>query len=493
MGFPNILMICVDHWPGYLLGAEGHGCILTPTLDSLASGGVRFTRAYSATPTCIPARRALMTGTTAQTHGDRIFNETLRMPDVPTLAEAFTAAGYQAYAVGKMHVYPQRNRIGFGDVILNEEGRHHLGMRADDFELFLAAEGYAGEECVHGMCANDYMARPWHLPERCHHTNWTVRETCRMIVRREPDRPALWYMSFNFPHPPLVPLDCYLDMYRDAAIPPAHVGEWAQDFEALPYALKVRRNAWPAYGPREVAAARRAFYALCTHIDHQLRLVIGTLREEGLLDDTIILFTSDHGDMLGNHGLYAKAVCYDDAARVPLILAPAADDTRVARGTVDDRLAEIRDVMPTLLEMAGVPVPTSVEGQSLLGSARRDNLYAEHNEDDRATRMVRDERYKLIYYPVGNRVQLFDLAEDPCELRDLSEEAACAEVRERLTATMIGHFYGDDVGWVKDGRLRGVPDKAYVPNPSRGLNAQRGWRFMTGAPHAAGSGGLTFK
>ena len=116
---PNVLLVCVEHWSGRNLSSAGHPCIMTPTLDRLAANGVRFTNAYSATPTCIPARRALMTGTTAKTHGDRIFNETLKMPDLPTLPQIFSEAGYQTYAVGKLHVYPQRDRIGFDDVILN--------------------------------------------------------------------------------------------------------------------------------------------------------------------------------------------------------------------------------------------------------------------------------------------------------------------------------------------------------------------------------------
>ena len=479
MDRPNVLLMCVDHWPGYLLGAAGHPCILTPTLDKLANNGVRFANAYSATPTCIPARRALMTGTTSKTHGDRIFDEHLDMPELPTLAQTFFDAGYQTYAVGKLHVYPQRDRIGFGDVILNEEGRHHLGMGADDYELFLAAEGYAGQELTHGMCNNDYMARSWHLPEHLHATNWTANEMSRMIHRRDPKRPAFWYMSFNFPHPPLVPLAAYLDMYRDAEIPEPVIGEWAREFEALPYALRMRRDRFPDYSLRENRIARQAFYALCTHIDHQIRLIVGILREEGLLDDTILCFTCDHGDMLGNHGQYAKGLFYDDSANIPLILVPAADDSRVGHHRVDGRLAEIRDVMPTLLDLAGVPIPETVEGISLASDGQREHLYGEHYEDDeRATRMLRSERHKLIYYPLGNRVQLFDMQEDPDELRDLADDPAYAEVCEDLTAKLIENMYGDDLRWVEGGRFTGAPDRPYEPSPDRGLSNQRGWRYM---------------
>ena len=486
---PNILMICVDHWPGSLLGCEGHPAVMTPTLDQLAANGTRFSRAYSACPVCIPARRALMTGTTSRTHGDRNFNETLAMdPNLPTLAQTFSNAGYQTYAVGKLHVYPQRDRIGFHDVILNEEGRHHVGGGADDYELSLAAEGYAGQEYVHGMPTTDYITRPWHLPEYLHHTNWTVREMSRMIRRRDPTRPALWYMSFNFPHPPLVPLPAYLDLYRDAPIPDRFVGEWAADFDALPYALQMRRDFYyarlnPPDGLRdfELRQVRQAFYAQCTHIDHQIRLVIGLLREEHLLDNTAICFTSDHGDMLGNHGFYAKGMFYEDSTRVPLILVPTAEYARSGHHQVDDRLVELRDIMPTLLDMAGIPIPATVEGQSLLSTESRDYLYGEFNlrgKDHLASRMVRSRRYKLIYYPTGNRFQLFDLERDPNELHDLGDNPDLADVRDELTQVLIAHLYGTDQDWVANGQLVGLPAREYAPEPNRGLTAQRGWRFI---------------
>ncbi len=485
---PDILLICVDHWPGSLLGAAGHPCIMTPTLDQLAANGVRYTNAYSASPTCIPARRGLMTGTTTRTHGDRIFSETMRMPNIPTIAQTFSDAGYQTYAVGKLHVYPQRDRIGFDDVILNEEGRHHLEGRADDYELFLAEQGYAGQEYTHGMPTTDYLTRPWHLPEYCHPTNWTAREMCRTIKRRDPTRPAFWYMSFNAPHPPLVPLRDYLEMYRDVDIPAAHIGEWAKDFEALPYPLRNRHNNWYALNRyddgriglngTELKMARQAFYALCTHIDHQIRVVMGMLREEGLLDNTIIAFTSDHGDMLGNHGQYAKGLHYEDSAKVPLIIIPTADYSQLGHHQTDDRLVELRDIMPTLLDMAGLSIPKSVEGISLLANTRREYLYGEHYEGEMTTRMLRNKQHKLIYYPAGNHFQLFDLQADPYELHNLAGNLDCAPVLDELTGQLIDHLYGDDLNWLENGQLKGLPDKPFEPRANRGLTAQRGWRFM---------------
>ena len=135
------------------------------------------------------------------------------MPKVQTLAESFKKAGYQAFAVGKMHVYPQRNRIGFDDVILHEEGRNQFGV-SDDYQVWLTEQGFGGEEFGHGMSNNEYLTRPWHLPEKAHPTNWSTREMIKMIRRRDPTKPALFYLSYQFPHPPLVPIAQYFDMYK---------------------------------------------------------------------------------------------------------------------------------------------------------------------------------------------------------------------------------------------------------------------------------------
>lgn len=474
MNQPNVLLMCADHWPGRLLGALNHPVVLTPTLDQLARNGALYTNAYSASPVCTAARRGLMTGLTPRTHGDRDYDEQLPMPNAPTLAQFFRDAGYQAYAVGKLHVFPQRSRLGFDDVLLNEEGRR-TGIEADDYEVFLADHGYIGREFTHGISNNTYDTRAWHLPEEMHHTNWTVREMCRQIKRRDPTKPGFWYMSFQAPHPPLVPPQAYLDLYRDAEIPAPFVGEWAR--ANLPYALQVRRDRYAPLTRAQMKLARQAFYALCTHIDHQIRLVIGLLREEGLLDHTIIAFTSDHGDMLGNHDLFAKQIFYEDATKIPLIIIPTSDYARLGHHCVDDRLVELCDVMPTLLDLAGVPIPSTVEGISLASQTRRATLYGEMGHGNLAKRMIRDTRYKLLYYATGNRIQLFDLQNDPDEMHDLAAHASHASIRERLTQSLMGELYGEDLNWVKDGVLTGLPDKAYVPEPDRGLNNQRGWRF----------------
>lgn len=468
---PNILFISTDHWPASLLGCAGHGTVLTPTLDTLAASGLRFTNAYSECPVCIPARRSLMTGLSPRTHGDRTYRDRLEMPDPakhPTLAMCFRNAGYQCTAVGKLHVYPQRNRIGFDDVILDEEGRTQFGV-VDDYELFLADRGYAGQQFMHGLSNNGYETRPWHLPEELHPTNWATAQMCRTIVRRDPARPGFWYLSYRHPHPPLTPLRDYLAMYDGAEVGGVTTGDWSGNAAKMPWGCAPRE-----YSSAAVRAARKAFYALCTHIDHQLRVVLGTLREQGILDNTIIAFTSDHGDMLGHHRLWAKRLMYEDSANVPMILLGVRGEARTKPGSTDDRLVAWRDIMPTLLDMAGLPIPAGVEGLSMVGNKMRSHLYGECSEGAGATRMIHDGRYKLIYYPTGNRVQLFDLENDPRELNDLAEDAGAAPIRQRLTELLIGELYGGDEAWATAGKLIGLPDRTRGPGDNRALSGQRG-------------------
>jgi arylsulfatase len=471
---PNILFLMVDQWPGKLLGAAGHPAVLTPTLDQLVRMGTRFPRAYSECPICIPARRTVMTGTSPRKHGDRVFAPAAEMPRFPTLAQTFRDSGYQAYAVGKLHVYPPRDRIGFDDVLLAEEGRPHLGA-IDDYDMFLADQGFAGEQFMHGMNNNDYMFRPWHLAERLHVTNWTTREASRLIKRRDPKRPALWHVSYTHPHPPLVPLEAYLGMYELDHIDAPLRSHWSNS--ELPEALQSIRAYWPtAHGDRQMRAIRRAFYALCTHIDHQLRVLIGTLREEGVLDDTVILLCSDHGDTLGDHGLWAKRTFYEGSAQVPMILVGPRNGP-VEEGHVDHRLVGLQDVMPTLLSLAGIPIPDSVEGVSMVGGEQRESLFGECKENATATRMAHDGRHKLIWYPAGNHLQLFDLQNDPNETVNEIANPEYAARKQSLLSVIVKNAWGQDTEWIRDGQLIGFAPETIARRGDRHYGGQRGVHY----------------
>jgi len=470
---PNILLVTADQWPGALLGLAGRVDIDTPTLDQIGRNGIWFPNAFSECPICIPARRTLMTGTPPRVHGDRIFQPALTKPNLPHLAELFGSAGYQTGAVGKLHVFPPRDRLGFEEVLVHEEGRPQLGG-PDDWDIWLSDRGLAGQGYAHGMSNNSYEFRPWHLPEDCHPTVWQARQMCRMIQRHDPTRPKLWNLSFTFPHPPIVPLAHYLDLYAKRAVEPAISGDWNDN---LPVALQRIRNAWPQMPANRLEEMRRAFYAQCTLIDHQLRLVIGTLREQQLLDDTIILFTSDHGDMLGDHGLYAKRVMHRGSIGVPMLLMGTTGSDRVRVNSVDHRLAGLQDILPTLLDLAGIEIPDSICGFSLVGAEKREMFYCEALEGQAAMRMITDGRWKLHWYPAGNQFQLFDCEIDPQETNDLAKSAEAAPHLERLSKWLVDQLYGDDLKFVDAGRLIGMEPEAIKTGSNRGLSGQRGLHY----------------
>ena len=494
MPSPNVLLVCTDHWPGSLLGCAGHPAVLTPTLDQLAINGRRFANAYSECPVCVPARRTLMTGLTPHSHG--MLSNTgdegwppPPLPETPTIAEAFRDAGYQTSAVGKMHWQPQRQRRGFEELLLDEEGRGREGIRADDYELYLGDNGHPGERFAGGMSNNNYMWRAWHLEERLHATNWTARQMSRQIVRRDPTRPGFWYCSFSHPHPPLNPLQAYLDLYRDILPPEPVVAEWIKgDPAALPPALQRElqglHDRCCDFSPAQIRDILRAFYALCTHIDHQLRVVIGTLKDEGLLGNTIICFTSDHGDMLGNHRMWAKHWMYEGSNNVPMILAGTDEQKRngrVGHHLEDNRLVATRDIMPTLLDLAGGEIPAHCEGMSMVGEAQRESLFGAHGslkvaENGNQHRMIRTATHKLVYYPVGNLIQLFDMETDREERHDLSGDPAQAETLARMSGRLIEALpESERAAWVTNGKLTGRPDEGpNPPAPNTWFDGQRG-------------------
>lgn len=463
----NVLMISTDHWSAPLMGCAGHPTIMTPTLDQLARDGLRFANCTSTCPVCIPARRSLMTGMFPASHGDRVYSDQLPMPNVTTMAQAFRNAGYQAYAVGKLHVYPQRNRIGFDDVVLMEEGRYDFGV-VDDYQIWLGEQGYVGEEFLHAMGNNSYLTRPWHLPESAHPTSWATHQMMRMMKRSDPTRPAFYYISYQFPHPPLVPLKEFLDFYTYAEIDMPEAGDdWLTD-ETIYRLLKEQAE---PYTDKEIRRARKAFYALCTHIDYQIRNLIGTLRESNQLKNTVIVFLSDHGDTLFDHGICGKRTFFRGSCNIPLIL--SGEPVKEWRGQVSSQIACLEDVMPTVLSLCGVPVPNTVEGIDLLHQNRQ-MLYGEIGEGRKATRMATDGRYKLIYYPCGNVFQLFDTELDVNEHHNLYGKPELTQVQDKLMAYLIGHLHGGDMTWIRNGVLVGVEAGSYEPEPDYELYNQRG-------------------
>jgi arylsulfatase len=480
MGKPNVILICVDEWRGDCLSADGHPFVETPHLDELARSGVRFSKGYSATPTCVPARVALFTGQSQEKHGRVGYNDGVPFDAAHpvTIQGEFRKAGYHTQAIGKMHVYPERGRIGFDDVILHDGFLHHSRRHFkqnfaffDDYVPWLRRQPGSTPEAEyfdHGVNCNSVAARPWDKAEHLHPSHWIGTQAIDWMYRRDPSKPFFLYLSWHRPHPPYDPPQWAIDQYLDIDPYKPVAGNWEQDWDEF----RNDGDYQAAFGDlpdRTVHRARAGYYGLMAQIDLQINRIKESLADFGLAEDTIIAFTSDHGEMMGDHHMFRKGLPYEGSARVPFIVADAPSAKGSARGAVMDHVVELRDLMPTLLDLAGVDIPDSVDGRSLAPHVRgepgagpvRDHLHGEHVYFGQNIHWLTDGRIKYVWGSAKGVEQLFDLEADPDECRNLSREDASAELLQLWRSRMVDALDGREEGFVQDGAL--VPGRPVVP------------------------------
>jgi arylsulfatase A-like enzyme len=454
----------VDQWRGDCLSIDGHPVVHTPYLDGLALRGARFSRAYSATPTCIPARAALFTGQSQTRHGRVGYRDGVPWDYDTTLAGEFTAAGYQTQAIGKMHVFPERSQLGFQNVILHDGFLHFSRKqnraydRVDDYIPWLRQQlGREADYFDHGVNCNSYVARPWDKDEALHPTTFVMTQAIDFLRRRDPRKPFFLFLSFHRPHPPYDPPAWAFDMYRDRPMPETPLGDWIDVL--APWSEPGKPDCFVGQvDPAVHQRARAGYYGHMTHIDHQINRFLETLGDYSLADDTYVCFTSDHGEMMGDHDLWRKAYPYEGSARVPLILA-GPRDSGILGNSRHDQVAELRDVMPTLLDCAGLPIPPGVEGQSLLPVARGEStpwrvyLHGEHTVLGQSLHYVTDGHSKYVWYSGNGYEQLFDLDSDPQECHNLAGEPGQAANLAHWRQCLIGELANREEGFVRQGHL----------------------------------------
>lgn len=472
---PNVVLICVDQWRGDCLSAAGHPVVMTPYLDGWAAGGTRFDRAYTATPSCVPARAALLTGQSQESTGRVGYVDGVPWDYPRPMAGEFAAAGYQTQAVGKMHVYPERNRMGFDDVALHD-GYLHFGRRmhkdlgaVDDYVPWLRGEmGYDADYADHGLNCNSIVARPWDKPEYVHPSTWVVSRSIEFLRRRDEERPFFLFASFHRPHPPYDPPAWAFEQYLHQEMPPPPVGDWTDVWAE--YADRSKPDSAVAeYDPRLLQRARAGYYGHMSHIDQQVERLFEELRARSAYEDTVVMFVADHGELMGDHHLFQKAAPYEGSARVPFIVSGPG----IPSGVVTDQVVELRDVMPTLLDAAGVGIPDTVDGASVLPLTRgatsgwRAHLHGEHPHlGDQAVHYLTDAREKYIWCSGTGIEQLFDLVADPSELHDLGRDPAAAARVDPWRQVLIEVLRDRPEGYVRDGQLvTGRPVGALIPTP----------------------------
>jgi arylsulfatase A-like enzyme len=456
---PNILLITSDQQRYDSCGPLAPPFMRTPHFDHLAREGVAFSRAYADCPLCVPSRVSIMTGRHVFTHGHPTNGPTAGVIDNRvSLPSRLRALGYQTAAIGKMHFGPQRARHGFDEMILPQD--YYIAMRN---------AGHPWQPMRHGLGQNELYPSMATVPEAMTLTSW-IAEQCVSYIkeRRDPTAPFFLWCSFSKPHPPLDPPEPYYSMYRGCAIPAPVYGDWSSDSRA-PEAFKRFRQSWSLdlIPPDIIREARAAYYGLITHIDYAMGRVLAALQDLGLFDEALILYTSDHGEYLGDHHSGAKTFFHEPSAHVPMALRLPKSWPDRRHGQTCASVVTLADILPTFVaaasgqDAADQPAPAAdVDGQDLVALARgrlprpRQFLVASAAPIDNPPSFgITDGRWKYIYWPEGAAEQLFDLAADPRELRDLAAEASHAAECRALRGQMEGWLRARGAGWLRDGQL----------------------------------------
>jgi arylsulfatase len=459
---PNILFLMDDQHRGDWLGAAGAKWMITPNLDRLAHNGVLFRRAYTSTPSCLPARAAVLTGMSPWGHGSLGY---VPIPEryACEMPRVFTEAAWRTCAIGKNHFSPPRNPHGYQTVILGEPNTRPLAEVCDYRAWF---DGKApGHTPFEGWrSGNDQRGGiSYPLDEKLHLATWTADQAVQFLKTPPDTKPWFLKVSFINPHTPLNAPKRWYDRYAGADIPSPAIGDWAQkEYGSVQTSFAKHAEATRGDVPEdELRATRRSYAAAISFVDEQIGRILTALKERGELEDTLILFTADHGDLMGDHLVYRKTFPYEGSVNVPMIVRwPSSLGLKAKRGQVRHELAELRDVFPTFLDAAALPRPASVEGMSLLdilrGKPGRKVLDLEHAscyapKDGWVALM--DERYKYIYFEHTGQQQLFDLSRDPTEVNNLADQPSSAKLVKQWRQKMIQHLSIRGEPWVKDGDL----------------------------------------
>lgn len=452
---PNIVFIMTDQQRFDTIAALGFDHMITPNLDRLAARGVAFANMYVTAPSCAPSRASLFTGTYPHTNGVFRNDEVWSYCWVKDLAEA----GYHTVNIGKMHTMPVEGAFGFHERHVTEnKDRDHpsLPFYLDNWDKAFFAYGEEKPSRVTQRRRQGYRdllgAWVWE-DKKILHPDVFVPQMAKWWIDRYPgDEPFFLQVGIPGPHPPYDPLQEYVDLYEGRELP-APVP--ASDIDAQPRAYRKLRQHHlddDADGivhlehpsPEQAERQRRHYYANITMIDAQVGEIIDALERRGVLDDTIVIFTSDHGDCLTDHGHSQKWNMYEPTVHVPAIVAWPG---RIAGGRRVAELVSLFDFGPTILEMAGVDVPGWMEARSLLPlmggeTEERRRIFAEHSNDGllegtRMVTLVREGSLKLTHFIDSSEGQLFDLARDPNELDNLWDNSDYAETKKRLIGEIL--------------------------------------------------------
>jgi arylsulfatase A-like enzyme len=427
---PNILFIYSDQHRYDCVGANGHPLLQTPNMDRLAEEGANFTHAFTPIPMCVPARCSLLTGQWPTQHGV-VFNydgETFRRldPDLPTCSAAVRDAGYHNIHVGRWHVDPKRSPLDFGFHDYVPDWRYRKWRSAQGIPPIPSDQGWRGQTDVHITPDQSSLA-------------WSANRAIRWIEQtRESDDPFFLRWQMSEPHLACRPPEPYASMY-----PPETIAPWPGfgEEQGKPYIQRQMRRTWDVedFTWDDWAPIVSRYLGVISLLDHEIGRVLAALDRLGLAENTLVIYSADHGDMCGSHGMVDKHyIMYDDVVRVPLLMRwPGV----IPQGRTSDAfVSNAIDLATTFCDAAGADVPDTFMGTNLLplatgqGDAGRQDILASYHGNQFGAfsqRMVRDRRWKYVWN-ASCEDELYDLDTDPGERVNRAGDAKCASELSRL-------------------------------------------------------------
>ena len=434
---PNILFLMTDQQRFDTIGALGNPIIQTPALDRIVQEGTSFTSTYCPSPVCVASRCSFLLG--QWVHETGCTHNSAMPQDRVSVMEILNAAGYQTHGIGKMHFTPQGRKLwGFETRDFSEEG-----PGPDDFTEFLGANGYDHIVAPHGERSEYYyIPQPSQLPARLHHTQWVGDRTLDFLSQRDTERPFLCWSSFIKPHPPFESPVPWNRLYRTVEMPLPFL---PPDYTQLHTYWKRHQNRYKYRDQGRdmnlLRTMRAAYYSAISFIDYQVGRILDHLEAAGELDNTLILYTADHGELLGDYDCYGKRSFLDAAARIPLLVRYP---ERFTPGTACKTPTSLVDVLPTCLGAAGLPTAPDRSGLDLAdiaaGKAHREAILGQLGHEATGLYMYLTDAYKYIYSAADRKEWLFRRLPGRLEERSLAGNPAYNAILNAHRQALIARF-----------------------------------------------------
>jgi len=446
---PNILLIMADQMRHDALGANGNRFIKTPALDRLAASGINFSNSYTPDPICVPARACLTTGCYPLKCIGRKDNDGAVKKDMPLIGDEMNKRGYATYAMGKLHYDPYSppghppNTGKIETVEFHESGRMLAEFDPEDrlggieaYHDYLKTVGWGGYSRGNGMGNNDVYPAVSPIPAEHYSDAWVAGRAIHHMdrhLRENPGRPFFMWASFPKPHSAFDPPRPYDSMYDPRELPkPAGTIEDLVERGQLYWYDQWRIRYWDLLSPECKQVIKAHYYGLCSFQDEQVARLTGFLKDKNIENETVVVYTADHGEMLGDFGIYFKANMYNASVMVPLMISyPGV----IPAGVVSGALVGLQDILPTLLALTGEPLGTPVDGTDLLediGGPGRGTYISQCGDDPMQEYMAADKNFKYIYRQMGGHEELYDQNNDRPELNNLAGDAAYSAIMDKL-------------------------------------------------------------